>query len=97
MVYDYAAQRRYQQKRRAQRKRLVDLAKSGPCADCGNRFSPEAMDFDHVRGPKLFGIATGLLSKSVLQLEAEIAKCDIVCANCHRVRTRQRRLVLSGT
>lgn len=29
--------------------------------------------------------------KSVAAIEAEAAKCDIVCANCHRVRTKGRK------
>jgi hypothetical protein len=60
-----------------------------PCLDCGGTFPPHVMDFDH-RDPKqkLFNV-TG--SRAMLmvrsKLEAEIAKCDIVCANCHRIRT----------
>lgn len=64
---------------------LAEL-KSGPCADCGNRFHPVAMDFDH-RDPaeKSFQISKG--PKNLQRVLAEIAKCDLVCANCHRVRT----------
>jgi formate-dependent nitrite reductase cytochrome c552 subunit len=63
-----------------------------PCADCGGRFEPHQMDFDH-RDPssKLFNLAAGramLMSTSKLRAEAD--KCDVVCANCHRLRTRQR-------
>jgi hypothetical protein len=46
------------------------------------------MDFDHVRGEKLFGIAVNM-NISWERLEAEIAKCEIVCANCHRIRTKK--------
>ncbi len=60
-----------------------------PCADCGTMFSPHMMDFDH-RDPsrKLFAITGGhapLMSRQ--KLIAEIEKCDIVCANCHALRT----------
>jgi 5-methylcytosine-specific restriction endonuclease McrA len=60
-----------------------------PCADCGKKFEPFQMDFDH-RDPssKLFNLTAGraaLMSTAKLRIEA--AKCDIVCANCHRVRT----------
>lgn len=63
-----------------------------PCADCGGTFPPYAMDFDH-RDPsmKLFSLGASkgaTLLKSRAVLEAEIAKCDIVCANCHRIRTQ---------
>ena len=61
-----------------------------PCADCGGRFEPHQMDFDH-RDPstKAFNLMTGrAMLMSQRKLLAEVAKCDIVCACCHRVRTR---------
>ncbi|MEK6225989.1 MAG: hypothetical protein AABM40_06775 [Chloroflexota bacterium] len=67
---------------------LRDLRRR-PCADCGRSFPPWVMDFDH-RDPKTksFALAAGhALLKSREVLLAEIAKCDIVCANCHAVRT----------
>ena len=67
---------------------LRDLRRR-PCHDCGETFSPWVMDFDH-RDPrtKLFALAAGkALLKSRDVLLAEIAKCDIVCANCHAMRT----------
>lgn len=68
---------------------LHDL-KDRPCADCGNRFPPECMDFDHIRGEKRAGIAQIAHYKGAV-LEAELAKCELVCANCHRIRTVARR------
>ncbi len=62
-----------------------------PCADCGGRFRTEEMDFDHVRGDKSFDIANGRWQVSVETLEQEMAKCEVVCAVCHRLRTRDRR------
>lgn len=74
-------------KRRRANKEWMDRAKDKPCADCGGRFPTVCMDFDH-RDPALksFRISEGGL-RSRVSLEAEIAKCDVVCANCHRVRT----------
>lgn len=72
----------------AKRKAAVDALKAGPCSDCRRCFPPECMDFDHVRGEKSFGIARG---QSLAATLAEIAKCDLVCANCHRIRTVARR------
>lgn len=43
------------------------------------------MDFDHVRGEKI--AAPGLLYTQVEAFQIEIAKCEVVCANCHRERT----------
>lgn len=64
-------------------------ARRRPCADCGKSFPPWVMDFDHRdRSQKAFSIAAGkVLLKSRESLLAEIAKCDIVCANCHAART----------
>jgi len=45
------------------------------------------MDFDHVRGKKLKAVGQLLTSRSLAVVIAEIAKCDLVCANCHRERT----------
>ena len=61
-----------------------------PCADCGGKFEPHQMDFDH-RDPstKSFNVMTGrAMLMSTRRLMDEVAKCDIVCANCHRVKTR---------
>jgi len=70
---------------------VMDLFKgSEPCADCGGVFPPECMDFDHVRGTKLFSIGWRMAG-SHLTLQREIEKCDLVCANCHRIRGVTRR------
>lgn len=46
------------------------------------------MDFDHVRGEKELPIANALAHNVDLKLIAkEIEKCEVVCANCHRIRT----------
>lgn len=64
--------------------------KNHPCIDCGGKFPSECMDFDHVRGDKVSTV--GLLVEDMTgKREAEIAKCDLVCANCHRIRTNLRR------
>jgi hypothetical protein len=49
------------------------------------------LDFDHRPGTKkLFGVATGFRF-GVQTLLDEIAKCDVVCANCHRMRHVRRK------
>lgn len=67
-----------------------ETLKNKPCMDCGGTFPPECMDFDHVRGEKRFGIGSILPHCSEEKLMEEIAKCDLVCSNCHRIRTRKR-------
>lgn len=75
-------------------RRLVQDAKAKPCADCGVQYAPWQMDFDHVRGVKVKGLANLLGWKvSIRKVLAEIAKCEVVCANCHRDRTHHRRML----
>lgn len=73
-------------------KAMIRKAKSKPCTDCGNRYPPEAMDFDHVpsRGRKLFCISKCGGEWTVADIEVEMFKCDLVCAICHRLRTAAR-------
>ena len=69
----------------------VNALKTGPCMDCGGRFPPCAMDFDHRDGDtKLASVSRLIAASSWARIEAEIAKCDLVCANCHRIRTFER-------
>lgn len=74
---------------RSRRRAIVADAKVGGCVDCGIK-DVRVLDFDHVRGVKLFTIGNKN-SLSEKRLRAEIAKCEVVCANCHRIRTAQRR------
>lgn len=69
------------------RNKLNEL-KDRPCADCSNRYPYFVMDFDH-RDPstKEFEIADKVKSYSPERILNEAAKCDVVCANCHRLRT----------
>lgn len=63
--------------------------KADPCMDCGCKYPHYVMQFDHVRGEKLFCIGEGR-NRSQEKILEEIAKCDLVCANCHAERTYQR-------
>lgn len=60
------------------------------CADCGYSAHPAALDFDHRPGTtKVRDIKSGR-QLGWQALMDEIAKCDVVCANCHRIRTVNR-------
>lgn len=73
------------------RKAQIDKLKSVPCADCKNFYPPYIMDFDHRDNTKkLFNIGQARSTKSKQSVDDEIAKCDVVCSNCHRERTHQR-------
>jgi len=66
--------------------------KNKPCADCGGQFHPAAMTFDHLPGTtKRADVATLVIRSSISVARAEIAKCELVCANCHAIRTYERR------
>lgn len=80
-----------QRSRRQQFRLLVDGMKNVPCVDCGGRFPPECMDFDHVRGEKA-GNVGNMVRYTPAKAIAEMQKCEIVCANCHRTRTKHRRV-----
>jgi hypothetical protein len=58
-----------------------------PCTDCGEA-DPVVLEFDHLGG-KDFNLSTGG-SRSLTLVIAEIQKCEVVCANCHRRRTAVR-------
>lgn len=61
------------------------------CVDCGGKFHHAAMDFDHTAKNKRAAVARLVGScLSLNTLRAEIRKCDLVCSNCHRVRTFKR-------
>lgn len=57
------------------------------CVDCGGSFLPEAMQWDHLPGAEKRGDVSALRGLSKSQILAEIAKCELVCTNCHVLRT----------
>jgi hypothetical protein len=59
------------------------------CCDCGYNTNPVALDFDHVRGKKTFNVC--YLTYNLKRALAEIEKCELRCANCHRIATHNRR------
>lgn len=65
---------------------LTDIKKRSGCVDCGYNENVRALEFDHVRGEKL-GNPTGMVACNIDLLTAEVLKCDVRCANCHRIRT----------
>ena len=83
---------RQTQRKRAVIRRLIEREEDRPCADCGVAFPYHVMDFDHVAGGKRFNIGRGLSSWTVADVRAEIEKCEVVCANCHREREHRRRV-----
>lgn len=71
------------------KKRLADLKQASGCVDCGEK-NHIVLDFDHLKNKK-YNISRmihdGFSWKAILK---EIEKCEVVCANCHRIRTHMR-------
>lgn len=61
--------------------------KHNPCTDCGRIYPAPAMDFDHINSRSHYNVAASLGAKRLIK---EVAKCQLVCANCHRIRTWKR-------
>jgi len=61
------------------------------CVDCGYNENPVALDFDHLPGSVKVAQVSHMEGYKKEKIEAEIAKCEVVCANCHRIRTYNRR------
>jgi formate-dependent nitrite reductase cytochrome c552 subunit len=70
-------------------KQYLRELKSHPCMDCGHCYPPDVMQFDHVRGEKVNKISS-MYKYSWEKIDDEVAKCDLVCANCHTMRTTRR-------
>lgn len=76
-------------RKQALQDKIWAVKNNSSCADCGFA-NPKALEFDHL-GDKEFDISDAVRrGLSWSRIESEIAKCDVVCANCHRIRTHDR-------
>lgn len=75
---------------RLRNRETMRVAKSEPCADCGITYPYYVMQFDHLGEDKAFNIGIVGPRASRERLLAEIAKCEVVCANCHSERSHRR-------
>ena len=94
-AYHARNRKRRQQQVRARRSKLAawnhGLKASSPCADCGGFFHPIAMTWDHLPGSEKVDEVSNLVKAGkTLKARAEIEKCELVCANCHAVRSFER-------
>lgn len=92
---------RYKRNKKAREKSiefLISVKKNAICCDCHRSYHPEVMEFDHVRGEKRECVSVMVYRQgfSISEIKKEIEKCDIVCANCHRMRTVLRKSSHSG-
>jgi hypothetical protein len=75
---------------------MRDVLERSHCVDCGLD-DILVLEFDHVRGVKERNVSKLVREgRSLRRLQAEIAKCDVRCASCHRRRTVERRVANAG-
>lgn len=76
---------------------LLEQLRDVPCADCGVRFPSYVMQFDHRDASRKSYTVTRMIGRAGrAKILEEAAKCDIVCANCHRDRTYRSRASSAG-
>ena len=69
---------------------FVYSLKEVPCVDCNQCYPSYVMDFDHLENKEfLMATIAGYGSKN--KILKEVAKCEVVCSNCHRIRTWKRK------
>ena len=71
-------------------RKYINKIKANPCSWCGGIFTPSAMDFHHI-DPDTKANKDNKSNRainatwSIEKIDEEIAKCELVCANCHRI------------
>jgi hypothetical protein len=84
--------RRKRMKYEAKVRSWILAAKDRPCRDCGGRWHALVMEFDHLPGSmKESNLGDANARKwGWKRIQAEIAKCEVLCPTCHRIRTLRR-------
>lgn len=76
------------------RRETWKIKEDSGCVDCGEMYPHYVLEFDHREGTQKRGSASDLYAKHGKNIGLEeMAKCDIVCANCHKIRTYNRNQV----
>lgn len=80
--------REYARNRQRERRQFVtEFKEQHPCACCGGRFPGIVMEFHHPRGRDKEGAVSDMIREGVNleRIKAEMEKCELLCANCHRL------------
>ena len=93
--YDNANRVIQSERKKLSRKQLrdliSDLKEGAPCMDCGEYYPHYVMEYDHRPDEEKYSNVSQLVKYGSTGLVLrEIAKCDLLCANCHRERTFSR-------
>ena len=91
-IYGAAHKEQLAETRRERKRHLVQEF-GGHCQDCGAEFpeNPEVFDFDHRESEEKRNLLSLMKGMSWENIMVEAQKCDLVCSNCHRIRTTRRR------
>lgn len=77
---------RNMQRRQYCRRFVLRVKSFACCSECGYDKHPAALDFHHKDGTKKQGNVASLISQGqISKVKAEMRKCVILCANCHRI------------
>lgn len=84
----YESQRKSLFKRRLVAKKAIERAKGKGCVSCGFK-DKRALEFNHIRGQKEFNISVSMCKGyAVDRILREIEKCEVLCRNCHIIKTK---------
>jgi DNA-binding CsgD family transcriptional regulator len=73
------------------RREMWEIKEKSGCIDCKEKYPHYVLEFDHREGETKNGSVSDIYAKWGRDLGLkEAEKCDIVCANCHKIRTYNR-------
>lgn len=64
---------------------VLEYLQNHPCVDCGER-DVVVLEFDHQRD-KVMEVGSLMKTGTLERVQAEVAKCEVRCCNCHRRKT----------
>lgn len=85
-------------KRDLKLKLFIAKLKDKPCKDCNKKYPPYVMDFDHLdKNTKVANVSYLKRHRVAFdKILKEVEKCELVCANCHRIRSYKRQKKLTN-
>ena len=92
-----ARRERQRSRRSREREWMRALKERASCADCKGAFPGYVMQWDHLPGQEKIADISRMAGRTRAVVLAEVAKCELVCANCHAVRTARRATKRDGS
>lgn len=78
---------RHQNRKRNNKQYVRNIKSTTPCTDCKVEYPYYVMDFDHITEDKTMEVSVLMRTGGFVTLKEEIAKCEIICPNCHALET----------